>query len=145
MEKKDRNEEIYRKRMEGRTLRSLADEYGVSIERIRQITLRDDYEQSDKLRERFIKEFHPLVATKQQSSMSINGMFNSLLRACPRDIYFSGPEAFLNWFMDCTVVDFIDFRNLGPARISVLVKIQNTIRETKGFKKKLLNGCKVIT
>ena len=142
----DRNHDIWEKWMqEKKSFKSLAGEYGLSAQRIREIVLKENqkFGTARTLRERFAREFAPFTAGMAQSAMSLNRMFNALMRAAPREALTS-PKTFLEWFMEQVPTDFMDFGNLGPARISVLLKIQKQIQNTDGLKEKLLDNCEKI-
>ena len=144
--------EIWRKKTEeGMTLRALAEEYGVSAERIRQIVIKMDriYNPDSKtgstLRDRFMDEFKYLVEGRGQTSMSIQGIFNAVLRRLPIPSRLYDPEEFLNSFMECSEADFLEMRGIGVERVVVLLDIQKAIQSTDGLRERLLNGCERIS
>lgn len=141
-----RNLDIWqRKTKKKQSLKSIADEYGLSVERVRQIVAAESKTRaSASLRDRFMWEFGPLTAGMQQSSMSIKGLFNGLMRMAPAYAK-SNPEDFLEWFLDRDILDFAEAKGFGPIRAGILMDIQDKIRSTKGLREALVYECRGMT
>ena len=101
------------------------------------------YDEGRSLRERFIREFTPIVEGMAMTSMSIKGIFNALQRAADTDTNLD-PRLFMNWFMSRSRRDFIKMSGFGPARAQVCLDIQNKIRKSRYLREKLLFDCKTV-
>lgn len=101
------------------------------------------YDEGRSLRERFIREFTPIVEGRSMTSMSIKGIFNALQRAANTDTNLD-PRLFMNWFMSRDASDFIKMSGFGPAKVQVCLDIQKKIRKSHDLKEKLLFECKAV-
>ena len=100
------------------------------------------YDEGRSLRERFIREFTPLVDGRG-NSLTIKTIFNGLMRAADKS---NTREAhlFMHWFMNLDTGDFINVRGFGPEKVIVCCDIQDKIKSNGDLLDKLLANCKTV-
>lgn len=100
------------------------------------------YDEGRSLRERFIREFTPMVDGRG-NSLTIKGIFNGLMRAADKSTTQEA-HLFMHWFMNLDTGDFINVRGFGPEKVIVCRDIQEKIRDNGDLLDKLLANCKTV-
>ena len=145
----ERNERVYLDRMSGMKYGELSQKYGVTIERIRQIVLKQvrkiEYEAVMEERKKGALNgelsFYDLVKTldifKECSGQVIRGL-NAFFRG-PGGVlsYNESIEKVLPLFMSMTSDKFISLRNVGVKTVDIMMAVQKelaAIAKEKGWK-----------